>query len=108
MTDYESLVTAARDLLALRRERLVTLLEPDRDFETEVQLLAQELGAIERAPPAERAASGEAFAELVEIFGSAEEVWAQYPTAAGLLLLLRARGGRENVVSTARLVRKRP
>lgn len=100
------LVNAVQDLLCLRRQRLGTLPSPPAELEYEIADIELQLRQIEVTEPMERRAIEKAFAELVEIFGSAEMVWPQYPTAAGLLHALRTPIARQVVLSRASTIQR--
>ena len=100
MSAFES---AIRKLLELRRSRLAVA--PSAEREVEITDLARELQALEASSPQDRAAAGEAWDELVSIFGSDAEAWAQYPSAAGLVLGLKSPQVRVSVVEVARMTK---
>ncbi|MBX3674316.1 MAG: hypothetical protein KF776_15165 [Burkholderiales bacterium] len=91
---------AILDLIALRRERLDALPLPDPDLQTELEDLEVEyLALVDKATDADKAEIGEFYREALRVFGSNEEIFAQYPDAAGLLLTLRVEGARRRCCS---------
>ena len=95
-TSFEQAIQA---LATGRRERMRALAEPPRELVEELGDLEVELQALRGSP--EREAADGAWRELVKAFGSAEETWAQYPSAAGLVRLLRTPLVRDSVVRIA-------
>lgn len=100
MDALDRLEAAVRELIELRRSRLASLANPDRDLVLDLLALEQEARKLRELDAAERSAIGEAWGRLEVAFGRGQ-VWEQYPEPAGLLMALRAPGAREIVVGMA-------
>ena len=99
---FDAFRAAALDVIALRRERLDALPLPDPDLPAELEDLETEYVAlVDTTTEADKAEIGEFYREALRTFGSKEEIFAQYPDMAGLLLTLRVEGARR--VPTAML-----
>lgn len=107
MDPVDRLNAAVHALIALRRDRLASL-GATRDLELDVLALEFEAQKFALLNPAERAAIGEAWAQLEAAFGGATAVLDQYPDAAGLLMTLRIPGARSSLLGLARLTTARP
>jgi len=88
---------AIRELIEIRHNRLVSLGCQPLDLAADLEDLEQELLSLLVSP--ERMAANDAWSALLDAAGTASEVWASYPSAAGLVRLLRTPGAREIVVA---------
>jgi hypothetical protein len=103
---YDQFRAAILDLIALRRERLDALALPDPDLEATLEDLETEyVELIDRTSAAEQAAIGDFYQAAMEVFGSNEELFDQYPDAAGLLYALRIEGARSLMLEQVRACR---
>lgn len=63
---------------------------------------------LDKTTPAEEEVIGEFYREALEVFGSPEDVFHEYPDAAGLLYWLRFEAGRKQLMEGLRLARETP
>lgn len=102
--DFDDFRAAVLDLLALRRERLDALPAPDPDLQAEVEDLETEyLALVDTTTETDKQEIGEFYREALRAFGSNEEIFAQYPDVAGLLLTLRIEGARRQAMEMLQL-----
>lgn len=82
--------------------------QPDPDLVAALEDL--ETGYLElvgKTTPTEKEAIGDFFREALEVFGTPEDVFHEFPDAAGLLYWLRFEAGRSQLVEGLRLVSAR-
>ncbi|MCL4687189.1 MAG: hypothetical protein KJ007_01340 [Burkholderiales bacterium] len=65
-------------------------------------LEAEYVALVDTTTDADKAEIGEFYREALRVFGSNEEIFAQYPDVAGLLLTLRIEGARRRVMGVLR------
>ena len=91
--DFDDFPAAIVNVIALRRERHAALPLPDLQLQAELEdLEAEYLALVSGTTSADKAEIGELYREALKAFGSNEEIFAQYPDVAGLLLTLRIEG----------------
>ena len=75
------------------------------DLQAAVETLEVEyLALVDNTTDADRLVFGEFYRKALELFGSNEEIFAQYPEAAGLLLMLRIEGSRRPAMGLLRRI----
>lgn len=103
-TQFKAFCAAVLGLIALRRERLDALPLPDPGLQAELEdVEAEYLALVDTTTDADKAEIGEFYREAFKAFGSNEEIFAQYPDVAGLLLTLRIEGARRQATAVLRL-----
>ena len=96
---FNGFLSAILQLIARRRERLDVLPLPGLDLRAALEdLEVQYLPLVDTTTDADKAEIGEFYALALSAFGSNEEIFAQYPDAAGLLLMLRIEGVRRQAM----------
>jgi len=103
--DFARFRAAILDLIAVRRSRLDALALPDPGLEAELEdLEAEYVAMMDKTSPADQEVIGEFYREALEVFGSNEELFQQYPDVAGLLMALRFEGAREQIRGLVKLL----